>query len=172
MKVGGRLPAIASRMIGSSSGFDLLTTGGSIPRGRRFCACEILLCTSCIATSMSRSSSNSIVMPAEPWREVEETSFTPSTEVTVSSRMSTTSVSMISGDAPSQVTETFTTGKSTSGFWLMPSPLNTVPKPVKVRIPKPISANIRIQAKTWLRIEMSASVIPFAIRRGSSGSSS
>ena len=168
MNVGGRLPATASRMIGSSSGFDLLTIGGSMPRGRRFIACEILLWTSCIATSMSRSSSSSIVMPAEPWREVEVTSFTPSTEVTVSSRMSTTSVSMISGDAPSQVMETLTTGKSTSGFWLIPSPRNTVPKPVKVKSPKPISANIRIQANTWLRIEMSASVMLVAILSGSS----
>ncbi len=81
----------------------MLTIGGSIPRGSRRCACAILLWTSCSATSMLRSSSNSTVMFAAPWREVEVTSLTPSTEVTASSRMSTTSVSMISGEAPSQV---------------------------------------------------------------------
>ena len=75
---------------------------------------------------MSRSSSNSTVMLARPWREVEEISLTPSTEVTASSTKSTTSVSMISGEAPSQVTEMLTTGKSTSGFWLTPRPLKTV----------------------------------------------
>ena len=99
------------RMIGSSSGFVLLTIGGSMSRGRLRCSCESLLCTSCIAMSMSRSSSNSTVTFALPWREEEETSLTPSTEVTASSTRSTTSVSMISGEAPSQLIETFTTGK-------------------------------------------------------------
>ncbi len=50
---------------------------------------------------MLRDSSNSTVMLAEPWRDVEEISLTPSTEVIASSTGSTTSVSMISGDAPS-----------------------------------------------------------------------
>ena len=76
---------------------------------------------------MSRSSSNSTVMLPLPWREEDEISLTPSTEVTASSTRSTTSVSMISGEAPSQVIEMFTTGKSTSGFWLIPRPLKTVP---------------------------------------------
>jgi hypothetical protein len=40
-------------------------------------------------------------MLAEPWRELEEICFTPSTEVTASSMKSTTSVSMTSGEAPS-----------------------------------------------------------------------
>ena len=120
---------------------------------------------------MSRSSSNSTVMLAAPWREEEEISLTPSTEVTASSTRSTTSVSMISGEAPSQVIEMFTTGKSTSGFWLTPRPLKTVPTPVKQRMPNPMRANIRIHAKTWLRIEMSARVIPVAILRGSSSGS-
>ncbi len=120
---------------------------------------------------MLRSSSNSTVMLALPWREEDETSLSPSTEVTASSTRSTTSVSMISGEAPSQEIETFTTGKSTSGFWLTPRPLKTVPKPVKHRIPNPMRANMRIQAKTWLRIEMSARVIPVAIWWGSSSGS-
>ena len=59
--------------------------------------------------------------------------------------------------------ETFTTGKSTSGFWLMPRPLKTSPNPVKHRVPKPMRAIISIHAKTWLRMEMSARVIPVAI---------
>ncbi len=50
---------------------------------------------------MLRESSNSMVMLAEPCREVEEICLTPSTDVTASSMKSTTSVSMTSGDAPS-----------------------------------------------------------------------
>ena len=50
-------------------------------------------------------------------------------------------------------------------------PWKTVPTPVKQRTPKPIRANIRIHAKTWLRIEMSARVIPVAIFWGSSAGS-
>ena len=171
MKVGGRLPASASHMIGWSSGLVLLTIGGSIAARQpalrlRDLALHVLQRHVDVALELELD-----VMLAWPWREVEEISFTPSTEVTASSTMSTTSVSMISGEAPSQVTETLTTGKSTSGFWLTPSPLNTLPKPVKQSSPKPISANIRIQAKTWLRIEMSASVMPVAIWCGSSGTS-
>ena len=71
-----------------------------------------------------------MVTLAWPCRAVEEISWIPSTVVTASSRTSTTSVSMISGEAPSQETETVTMGKSTSGFWLMPRPRKTVPKPV------------------------------------------
>jgi len=88
-------------MIGWSSGLVLEITGGSISRGSRRCACATLLCTSCSAASMFLSSSNSTVMLAWPCREVEEISLMPSMLVTASSRKSTTSVSMISGEAPS-----------------------------------------------------------------------
>ena len=88
-------------MIGWSSGFLFETTGGSMPLGRRAAAWAILVWTSCRAASMLRESSNSMLMLAAPWREVDVISFTPSTEVTTSSMVSTTSVSMTSGDAPS-----------------------------------------------------------------------
>ena len=88
-------------MMGWSSGLVFETTGGSMPRGRRAPAWAILVCTSCRAASMSRLRSNSMLMLAEPWREVDEICLTPSTEVTTSSMVSTTSVSMTSGDAPS-----------------------------------------------------------------------
>jgi hypothetical protein len=58
-------------------------------------------CTSWRAASMLRLSSNSMLMLAAPWRDVEKSCFTPSTPVTTSSIVSTTSVSMISGEAPS-----------------------------------------------------------------------
>jgi hypothetical protein len=77
-----------------------------------------------------RSISNSRVRLAEPWRTVDVISFTPSTVERASSSGSTTSVSMISGAAPSQLSLTLTIGKSTSGFWLMPSPRNTLPAPL------------------------------------------
>jgi len=59
--------------------------------------------------------------------------------------------------------EIFTTGKSTSGFWLMPRPFMTSPNPVKTSVPNPMRAIIKIHAKTWLRMEISARVIPVAI---------
>ena len=49
---------------------------------------------------MLRERSNSM-LTGEPWRDVEEICLTPSIEVTASSMKSTTSDSMISGDAPS-----------------------------------------------------------------------
>ena len=50
---------------------------------------------------MLRERSNSMLTLAEPWRDVEEICLTPSIEVTASSMKSTTSDSMISGEAPS-----------------------------------------------------------------------
>ncbi len=50
---------------------------------------------------MLRESSNSMLMLAAPWRDDDEICLTPSTEVTTSSMVSTTSVSITSGDAPS-----------------------------------------------------------------------
>ena len=117
-------------MIGWSSGLVFEMEGGSISRGRSWVARDTLVWTSCNAASMLRPISNSRVMPAEPWRAVEDISCTPSTVDRASSSGSTTSVSMISGEAPSQDTPTLTMGKSTSGFWLMPRPLKTLPAPV------------------------------------------
>ncbi len=50
---------------------------------------------------MLRFSSNSTVMLAEPWRDVEVISLIPSIEVTASSSTSTMSLSITSGEAPS-----------------------------------------------------------------------
>ena len=88
-------------MMGWSSGLVLVMIGGSISRGRRRAAWATRVCTSCRAASMLRLSSNSTVMLAEPCREVDEICLTPSMAVTASSMGSTTSLSMISGDAPS-----------------------------------------------------------------------
>ena len=101
MKVGERLPDSDIQRIGWSSGLFLVMIGGSISRGSRRAAWATRVCTSCRAASMLRDSSNSTVMLAWPWREVEEICFTPSTDVIASSIGSTTSVSMISGEAPS-----------------------------------------------------------------------
>jgi hypothetical protein len=114
--LGGTSPESASHMMGLSSGLTLVTMGGSMLRGRRICACAILVWISCSETSTSRSSSSSTVMEAWPCLEEEVISRTPCTEVTASSMISTTSASMISGAAPSQVTATLTMGKSTSGI--------------------------------------------------------
>ena len=117
-------------MIGWSSGFVLEIVGGSISRGRWRAASETFVWTSWSAASMFRPRSNSSVRLAPPWRAVDDICWTPSTVEQASSSTSTTSVSMISGDAPSHVIETLTIGKSTSGFWLTPSPRKTSPKPV------------------------------------------
>jgi hypothetical protein len=64
-------------MIGWSSGFVLVTTGGSISRGRLRCACASFDWTSCSAWSMLRDRSNSIVTVVVPSRLEEETSRMP-----------------------------------------------------------------------------------------------
>ncbi len=89
-------------------------------RGRRRAAWETLAWTSWRARSTSRDSSISTVMLHDPCRELEVSVRTPSTWMRASSRVSTTSFSMTSGAAPSQVAETLIVGKSTSGNWLMP----------------------------------------------------
>ena len=101
MKMGERVPEIDSHMMGLSSGLFLVMIGGSISRGSRRAAWATRVWTSCSAASMLREISNSTVMLALPWREVDVIDLTPSTEVTASSMKSTTSVSMTSGDAPS-----------------------------------------------------------------------
>ncbi len=97
-------------MIGWSSGLVLEMFGGSNSRGRSCMARETLDWTSCRAASISRPISNSSVMLAEPWRAVDDICTTPSTVEQASSRGSTTSDSMISGEAPSQATPTLTMG--------------------------------------------------------------
>jgi hypothetical protein len=104
--------------------------GGLISRGRWRAASETFVWTSCSAESMFRPMPNSSVRFAPPCRAVDDICRTPSTVEQASSRTSTTSVSMISGEAPSQEIETLTIGKSTSGFWLTPRPRKTSPKPV------------------------------------------
>ncbi len=116
-------------MMGWSSGFCLEVMGGSMSRGRRRWAWETLAWTSWRARSTSRESSISTVMLHEPCRALEVSVRTPSTWMRASSRVSTTSFSMTSGAAPSQVAETLMVGKSTSGNWLMPiRPPATTPK--------------------------------------------
>src|SRR6185436_17536821 len=138
-------------MIGWSYGLVLPMVGGSISRGRMRAAWATRVCTSCSARSMLRFRSNSTMTVARPCLLVEEIDLTPSMVVTASSSGSMTSDSMTSGEAPSSVTCTLMTGKSTSGFWLTPRRAKPIP-------PKTIRPAISIQAKTWLRIEMSESV--------------
>ena len=135
-------------MIGWSSGLLLEMTGGSMSRGRRRWACDTLLCTSCRARSTLRDRFISRVMLAPPMRDEEVMVFTPSTWISASSRISTTSFSMTSGAAPSQVTETEMLGKSTSGNWLMPM------REPATR-PKTMVAAIIIQASTGFLTQIS-----------------
>src|SRR6058998_141763 len=100
---------------------------------------------------MLRFRSNSTTTFARPCLLVEEIVFTPSIVVTASSSGSMTSDSITSGEAPSRVTETLMTGKSTSGFWLTPRREKPMP-------PKMISAAISIQANTWFLIDRSERV--------------
>ena len=79
---GAGCPTTASRMIGSSSGFGLaddrrVDAARQAPLQLR----ELASGRPASPTSMLRSSSNSTVMLAAPWREEEEISLTPSTEV-------------------------------------------------------------------------------------------
>ena len=71
--------------MGLSSGLFLVMIAGSMSRGSRRAVWATLVWTSWSATSMFRLSSNSTVMLAEPWREVEVICLTPSTVVMASS---------------------------------------------------------------------------------------
>ena len=122
--------------------------GGSIPLGRRRITCEMRACASCSATSTLRDRSSSTEMLALPCRDEEVIDRTPSTWVTASSMSSTTSCSITSGAAPSQVTEMLMLGKSTSGIWLMPMRQAATP-------PNTMVAAIIIQANTGLRMQTS-----------------
>ena len=97
-------------MIGWSSGFVFEMLGASTSRGRSCMARETFVWTSCSAASMSRPMANSRVRFALPCRAVDDICWTPSTVAQASSRTSTTSVSMISGEAPSSETPTLTIG--------------------------------------------------------------
>ena len=101
--------------MGKSSGFLLVTIGGSMSLGNLRVIWPSLDCTSCIAPSMLREMSNSTETLPEPVVAVEVIAVTPSIEDKVSSTSSSTSLSTASAEAPSQVIETLTTGKSTSG---------------------------------------------------------
>lgn len=155
---GGRSPVTATQRIGWSSGLLFVITGGSRARGRRRWACATRVCVSCSAASMSRPTSNSSVTVARPCCDEDEMSTIPSTLMHASSTSSTTSVSMVSGDAPSRVSDTVTCGKSTSGIWLTPSSRNP-------RAPKTIRPAISIHAKTGLRTAASESLIGRPSRR-------
>src|SRR5947209_5575373 len=97
---------------------------------------------------MSWFNSNSMVMVVNPSWDLELTWRMPSTLMTASSMMSVTADSMTSGEAPSQVTATESTGKSTSGSWEMPMRENPI-------APKTIKPIISIQAKTGFLMEVS-----------------
>ena len=139
----GTWPESATQRMGLSSGLFLEMTGG-----RLRAADASLACTSCTAASMSRSSPNSIVTDALPWRHEAVTSRIPSTLITTSSTVSTTSVSMISGDAPSSARLTLTVGKSTSGS-------SETPSREKPTAPKTTRKAISIQANTGCLIATS-----------------
>ena len=68
---------IAGIMIGASAGFTLRSVGGSMSSGSLRIACEIAVCTSCAAESMSRSRLNWSVITEAPGlapQEVEQVS--------------------------------------------------------------------------------------------------
>ena len=112
------------------------------------------------ATFTSRLISRKTEILALPSVQVVWTSWTPSTPRTASSTGSATSDSMIWGEALGREMETLTTGKLMSGIW-------DTPIRKKQMMPKKISPNMSIQAKTGFLIETSDNVIstPFSPRR-------
>ena len=96
-----------------------------------------------------------MVMFVRPSMEVELMFLMPSMVITESSSTSAMEDSMVSGEAPTQVTVTVMTGKSTSGIWLIPMRL-------KPMAPKMMRPNMRIQANTVFFMEMSDRVMPVA----------
>src|ERR1043165_2954830 len=161
------VPESEIHMMGFSSGLVLLMIGGSMSLGRFRAACATRACTCCNATSTLRDSSNSTLIVAEPSLLVDVISRMPSTAITASSSTSTTSVSIVSGDAPSSTALMVTNGTSMSGYCPIGKPLKD-PTPQKLIAPKTMKLAINIQAKTGLRIEVEAKLIcPRVVERSS-----
>jgi hypothetical protein len=102
-------------MIAFASRSTLLTTGSSASSGSWPRTRAILSRTSFAAVSMSRSSSNSIVIRLTFSVDSEVRVLMPSIVLISSSRTSVTSFSTTSGSAPGSVVATLTIGKSMSG---------------------------------------------------------
>ena len=94
-----------------------------------------------------------------PSEETELNSRMPSIVLICSSRTSVTSVSTVSGEAPSRIVVTVTKGNSTSGF------RSTLSRLRDTR-PSTTSATFSMSAKTGRRIEMSGR---FSIESGGAG---
>ena len=80
---GERFEKTTSVRIGAASGSILLTTGGSVSRGNRTVA--TLSRTSCVAASISRSSTKVMVQLPLPWLELQRSSSMPLMVLTAAS---------------------------------------------------------------------------------------
>ncbi len=138
------------------------TIGSSMSSGRKRRASATFARTSCAATSMSLSSSNSTVTIENPSMLAEVSWRIPPIVLICSSIGSVTSWSMTSGLAPTSTVWTVTIGNSTSGK-------ASTPIRVKASQPKTTRAAISVRVVTGRRIEVSEShmaAISRARRRG------
>ena len=148
----GRSPAIMTEMIGAASGSTLSTMGGSISAGNSARATCTLSRTSWTFSRALELRLNSIRICARPSLEKDCSVSIPSIVLMYSSRMSVTSDSMVSAEAPSSVAVTLTYGNSTSGNKSTPN------RPIDIR-PRPTKDAMSITANTARRIEISTSHI-------------
>ena len=139
-------------MIGAASGSTFSMTGGSMSSGKSRRAILTLSRTSCAFTSTFSSSSNSIKTCERPSALVERSCLIPEIVLTLSSITSETSVSIVSGLAPSSVVVTATYGNSTSGKRSTPS------RPIEIQ-PSTTNAPIIITARTGRLMDRSTSHI-------------
>ena len=110
----GRFDDSASVITGMALGSNLETVGGSIPAGRSGMPL-ILFWISCAATSMFFSRTNWTITIETLSAEVDDRWSIPLTELTASSILLVTSLSISSGEAPGSVTVTTMMGMSTLG---------------------------------------------------------
>ena len=111
---GDRLENTTSVSTGAASGSILLTTAGSVSRGKRTVA--TLSRTSCVAASISRSRVKVIVQLPLPWLELQRSSSMPLIVLTAASIGLVMEVSTSSALAPFGLARTLTVGESVRGI--------------------------------------------------------
>src|SRR3569623_1431957 len=103
-------------MMAASDGLTLRRLGGvGMFGGRRRTLCEIAVCTSCAAASMSRARSNCSVILVLLVVLVEFIEGTPGMALNCCSSGVATAAAMVLGSAPGSEAETLIVGKSTLG---------------------------------------------------------
>ena len=110
ISLGVRRPEITSVRMGDESGSIFVTTAGCVSRGNWPWMPATLSRTSCVAASISRSSTNVTEQRALPWLELQRSSSMPLIVLTADSMGLVIDVSTSSALAPDRLTPIVTVG--------------------------------------------------------------